>query len=565
MVAAIVSATRKSATSDETPHIGAGLSYWKTGDFRLNPEHPPLVKALSAGIALVAMPVDFQVFDPGGKRVLACWEDGDQVPLGNIMLYRRNDADRLLFWTRMAPILIGLAGGWAAWWWGRKLSGPWAGFCALAFLLLYPEYVGHARWVTFDVPVVAACGWISAALWGWWRRPTWRRAMLFGVAVALGALVKLTVAVYVVAASLCLVVVALSFRGLKGRRGFARVCVLLLAAAAGTYVAIWAAYGFRFSYLAPGQPPLAIQNAFLSYPDSPENTMGIQRWTRPLRDLRLLPEGYLAVLNHTGSFEGRRSYLNGVESRTGFYSYFLWTTLYKTPLAYILLGGVAALYLCRGLCRFRGRGWRPRAVWRRDALLLFVVPFLFLFLATTLSRANLGHRYVLFVYLPWCVGMGIVVGRWLRGGRIRGLGGLALASLAIAIAVNLRAYPDYATYFNPLGGSPLAASEKLLDSNTDWGQDLPAAAEFIRENDLGEVNLAYFGSADPSYYGIRFRHILPSYPFVVNFPPDQPPDPSRYTVVSLNTLSSVKLLYPGLLTPQPIAVLNSIVVYPPVQ
>ena len=33
---------------DEDPHIGAGYSYLKKGDFRLNPEHPPLMKDLGA-------------------------------------------------------------------------------------------------------------------------------------------------------------------------------------------------------------------------------------------------------------------------------------------------------------------------------------------------------------------------------------------------------------------------------------------------------------------------------------------------------------------------------------
>ncbi len=38
-------ATRlESFTFDEAYHIGAGAAYVKTGDFRLNPEHPPLVK-----------------------------------------------------------------------------------------------------------------------------------------------------------------------------------------------------------------------------------------------------------------------------------------------------------------------------------------------------------------------------------------------------------------------------------------------------------------------------------------------------------------------------------------
>ena len=38
----------KSQTADEAVHLGAGYSYLATGDFRLNPEHPPLIKILCA-------------------------------------------------------------------------------------------------------------------------------------------------------------------------------------------------------------------------------------------------------------------------------------------------------------------------------------------------------------------------------------------------------------------------------------------------------------------------------------------------------------------------------------
>src|SRR5881397_3128466 len=37
-----------SQTSDEAVHLSAGYSYLKTADFRLNPEHPPLVKEWAA-------------------------------------------------------------------------------------------------------------------------------------------------------------------------------------------------------------------------------------------------------------------------------------------------------------------------------------------------------------------------------------------------------------------------------------------------------------------------------------------------------------------------------------
>src|SRR5436190_8892251 len=40
--------TRMAPTFDEPAHIGAGLSYLKTGDFKINLQHPPLLKDIAA-------------------------------------------------------------------------------------------------------------------------------------------------------------------------------------------------------------------------------------------------------------------------------------------------------------------------------------------------------------------------------------------------------------------------------------------------------------------------------------------------------------------------------------
>ena len=48
VVCGVVSLRFDSATFDETAHLGAGVAYLETGDFRLNPEHPPLAKLIAA-------------------------------------------------------------------------------------------------------------------------------------------------------------------------------------------------------------------------------------------------------------------------------------------------------------------------------------------------------------------------------------------------------------------------------------------------------------------------------------------------------------------------------------
>ena len=54
----VYAASHDAAIFDESAHIPAGYSYVKYFDYRLNPEHPPLVKIL-AGLPLLFQKLNF--------------------------------------------------------------------------------------------------------------------------------------------------------------------------------------------------------------------------------------------------------------------------------------------------------------------------------------------------------------------------------------------------------------------------------------------------------------------------------------------------------------------------
>ncbi len=72
-------------TIDEPWHITAGAAYLRTGEFYLNPEHPPLVKIV-AGLA--APRSVFQFANPGTLR-----DKRDERKFVEETMYARNDAD----------------------------------------------------------------------------------------------------------------------------------------------------------------------------------------------------------------------------------------------------------------------------------------------------------------------------------------------------------------------------------------------------------------------------------------------------------------------------------------
>jgi len=97
------SSFQESATMDELAHIPAGYSYLKFRDNRLNPEHPPLLKDLSA-IPLLFLNLKFPTDSP-------YWQEGvnSQWDMGRVFLYESgNNADQIIQWARIFPILLTL-------------------------------------------------------------------------------------------------------------------------------------------------------------------------------------------------------------------------------------------------------------------------------------------------------------------------------------------------------------------------------------------------------------------------------------------------------------------------
>src|SRR5262249_2401119 len=58
------------------------------------------------------------------------------------------------------------------------------------------------------------------------------------------------------------------------------------------------------------------------------------------------------------------------------------------------------------------------------------------------------------------------------------------------------------SYFNILAGGRAGAHRVLVDSNLDWGQDLPRLAAWMQRNGVPRIQLRYPGADSPERFGI---------------------------------------------------------------
>jgi hypothetical protein len=481
----LVSATalpRQSVTVDEFAHLPAGLHYWRTGDFGLYGENPPLVK-LWAALPLLALPLAAET-DPG--RFTGGWR-----PWLHGADFMRRNQDRYLrafALGRGMVLLLALALGLLLHRAARCRYGPWGGAVALALYALCPLFLAHGHLATVDAGFALLFLPAVLALVGWLERPTLPRAMTAGAALALALLAKFSALILL---PFCLAAPLLQrylFRSVPSLpRSLGRWLLHLAAMAAVTLLLVGLPYRWRGASLPLGG------HLFTS-----TRLAGIAEGLPSLPSL--LPAVWLEGLDRqladmeTGEFP---NYLSGRWYRGADPRYFAVALLVKMPIPALL---ALLLTLVSGLIPSpRGRAFSPR-----EAILL-AVALLFLGSASLGSSLQIGLRYLLPV-LPLLYLLAGRLGRLLEQPSRDRRGLAALLFLWLAFSV-LTAWPDHLSYFNEAAGGPSGGHRHLLDSNLDWGQDLPALARWMEAEGVAEVELAYFGHVDPGLYGVR--HLPP--------------------------------------------------------
>ncbi|MBW1708374.1 MAG: glycosyltransferase family 39 protein, partial [Deltaproteobacteria bacterium] len=467
----------KSPTVDEFAHLTAGAYYLKTGDFSLYGKNPPLAKLwcgwplLAAGAKVRGEP---SFHEAGDWRP---WIYGTQFMRDNPEQYHR-----LFIYGRLPNLLFSACLGLVVFFWAQALFGPRGGLIALLVYSLSPNMLGHARLVTPDLSLSLFTTLTLFLLWRFYKRPAVGSATLTGLSLGMALLSKFT-GLLLLPLFLILYFVEIAFRpagqkkifATKGAAGLVAACLIAL-------LVLNIGYGLRETPTNVRQMPVG-SRFFQGISQSPLSAFP---WP--------VPQDYLEGFDRQqrdveeGVFP---NYLNGRFSQEGWWYYFSYAWLLKTPLAVQI-----ALLLALGLW-----GWDRFRGLKNIAYLLFPVVLLWVILSF-FNNINAGLRYLLPAFPLIFVFIGSL-GRFQLGPRLfKRI--LVVFLIGLFLADSLMAFPHYLAYFNPVFTSRSKARFHLIDSNLDWGQDLKHLKTFMDRQGLDKITLAYFGHADPKIYGIDF-------------------------------------------------------------
>ncbi len=178
-----LSVRQESQTWDEGNHIFAGYRSWTNADFGLNPEHPPLVKLL-ATVPLLRLPLHTPKLQDRDFKLEAFLD-------GREFLYQ-NDADMILFRTRMAAAILTLLLALLVFLATKEMFGTGAAFVALSLIVFEPNLLAHGAVVTTDVGLSCFMFATVYAFYRYVKAPSVARLIIVGVMASLALATKHT-------------------------------------------------------------------------------------------------------------------------------------------------------------------------------------------------------------------------------------------------------------------------------------------------------------------------------------------------------------------------------------
>jgi len=371
---------------DEPSHVACGLEYLANHVYRLETQHPPLARAMTA--------LGPYLYGARPRGV------GDHVREGMAIINYQGHPELILNLMRAGVLPFFVLACLVVFYWTRLDFGAPAAVMAVGLFTFMPPVLAHAGLACTDMALAATMGaaFLMAVIWA--RHPTWWNSLWLGVASAATILSKFTSIGFLPAAA----GFALIFYIAAERPGWSRLLAMARERAAGFGLAlatgavlVWAAYWFSFN-----QVP------------APEFFDGIR-----------------SALYHNQV--GHPAFLLGRFSDHGWWYYFPVALAVKTPLGFLALAG-AGMYQC----------------WRNRAMVRYLLPLAFclgILAPAMTANVNIGVRHVLPVYIGLAILAALAA---VQMASRKGMGVAAAALVLWTAVSGATRHPDYIAYFNEL-------------------------------------------------------------------------------------------------------------------
>jgi len=507
-----------SGTVDEVAHIPAGYTYLRFHDYRLNPEHPPLLKEIAAAPLLF--------FDWKFDENLRDWKDlpNGQWETGWSFIYKvGNDTDKILFWSRLPLLILFVIFAFSFFFIVKRYYGRKIALFSLFLFSFSPTLTGHNHLVTTDVGVAFFIFLSIYFFLNFLKGPKLKTIIWAGIFLGLAQLAKFS-AILLFPLFIFLVILKIissktKIYGKKVNLG-KKICYL-----GGGFIALfvicYVLVGIVYALTMYAMPNIKIEQLIIA--SLPGDNVRIFRdfllsiYTLPV--LKYYAQYLLGVFMMFSRVAGGNvTFLLGHVTNQSFFWYFPVAYMTKEMLGFLILFSFSLIAVC----------WKNISYWlklrekkvkekikvliknfweffEKNLLHFSLLIFIILYIVVTLKgNLNIGLRHLIpimpMIYIlvaKWTV-------EWMKHDWFK-TGFVVLLCLWITAAYIL-VYPKYLAYFNELAGGTNNGYKILTDSNLDWGQDLKRLGRWMDKKGIEKIKLDYFGGSMPEYYlGERYQ------------------------------------------------------------
>jgi tetratricopeptide (TPR) repeat protein len=447
-------------TLDEAYHIAAGVSYVRDNDFRINPEHPPLVKLWVGGF------ISSTGFHLSSLRPFA--DKYDERAFAEQDVYLHNDFDsvqrraRIAMWTLNGLLLTLFAFA------VRRVFGFGVAIGALLFLAIDPTVAAHLPVVMTDLPVsllsATAVVLATRAFYAW----AWGDLIAGSIVLGLVLAAKHSALVFLVFIVFAGTVLALTPAAGGERHTRLNRLGKLATVIAIALIVLWSVYGFRS---AESNHPAEVFNRPLATKITDLRSPAYRLVISAMARSHVAPRAYIWGLADTvrAGLEGRadpvfafgRSYFNAAPMY-----FFPGVLALKAPIGssiLVLLG--LWLYSAR---RLPG-GWRAL-----QSMVLAAAVFFLLVLMRGVTYGGIRHALPIVVLLSVFAGTAAQYAMSSDSKRSRMFAAIAFAAAALSAIPIMRPWE----YFNEIIGGPSQAYHYFNDEGVDLLQRGTEAARY---------------------------------------------------------------------------------------
>jgi len=378
---------------------------------------------------------------------------------------------RQYLFPRMIVTLMGAILGYLVFRFSEKSFGFLVGIFALFFFVFEPDILTHSHYTTLDIGASLFFFIAFLTFKKFLNHSGWKNAAIWGMTCGLAFASKITLILPLLFYFLLMIF-------LKKKIYQKNFWKKIIFAGFLSVLIIWTAYFFTFApIIAEREDPTRISARLINFAE--EKNLPFLKNTILWLKTTPVPLGYFLATIKNG-------FVYNLGNYNRYFDFLPLILFFKLPLILTVFFGIGLIGLIDQIGKIKNN---------RDLLIpLFLMILIF---SSTKTVPRVRYLLPVFPLLIIVAALGASVFWQKKWGKA-----FVLLGISFYIWQALSFFPHFISFNNGFFSSFSSRILLFVDSNYDWGQSLPDLADYVKKENISQLNFSYFGTDSPENYGL---------------------------------------------------------------